>query len=125
MKKALSMLLAGTMAMSLVACSSGSSSSSNTADTTAAAAAEDTKAEGGDTAAAAGDSEDYGDYSWNLAMTVSETTTNYKMVEYFANLVKEKTNGSINIELYPGGQLANTTEQDEACVSGSIEMVTV
>lgn len=123
MKKALSMLLAGTMAMSLVACSSGNSSSSNTADTTAAAAAEDTKAEGGDTAAA-GDSEDYGDYNWNLAMTVSETTTNYKMVEYFANLVKEKSNGSINIELYPGGQLANTTEQDEACVSGSIEMVT-
>ena len=123
MKKALSMLLAGTMAMSLVACSSGNSSSSNPADTTAAAAAEDTKAEGGDTAAP-GDSEDYGDYSWNLAMTVSETTTNYKMVEYFANLVKEKTNGSINIELYPGGQLANTTEQDEACVSGSIEMVT-
>ncbi len=73
--------------MSLVACSSGNSSSSNTADTTAAAAAEDTKAEGGDTAAA-GDSEDYGDYNWNLAMTVSETTTNYKMVEYFANLVK-------------------------------------
>ena len=73
---------------------------------------------------AADTSEDYGDYSWNLAMTVSETTTNYKMVEYFANLVKEKSNGSINIELYPGGQLANTTEQDEACVSGSIEMVT-
>ncbi len=57
-------------------------------------------------------------------MTVAETTTNYKMVEYFANLVKEKSGGSINIELYPGGQLANTTEQDEAGVSGSIEMVT-
>lgn len=64
MKKALSMLLAGTMAMSLVACSSGNSSSSTTADTTAAAAA-DTKSEGGDTAADT--SEDYGDYSWNLA----------------------------------------------------------
>ena len=44
MKKALSMLLAGTMAMSLVACSSGNSSSSTTADTTAAAAA-DTKSD--------------------------------------------------------------------------------
>ena len=51
MKKALSMLLAGTMAMSLVACSSGNSSSSTTADTTTAAAAADTKSEGGDTAA--------------------------------------------------------------------------
>ena len=47
-------------------------------------------------------------------MTVAETTTNYKMVEYFANLVKERSGGSINIELYPGGQLANTPEQAEA-----------
>ena len=90
MKKALSMLLAGTMAMSLVACSSEVPALPTPGDTTAAAAAEDTKAEGGDTAAAAGDSEDYGDYSWNLAMTVSETTTNYKMVEYFGNLGKKR-----------------------------------
>lgn len=117
MKKALSIVLAGAMAMSLAACSSGSSS---TASSTTAAA----EAKGEGSGGAAASTEDYGDYSWNLAMTVSETTTNYKMVEYFANLVKEKTNGSINIELYPGGQLANTTEQDEACVSGSIEMVT-
>ncbi|MDO4620453.1 MAG: TRAP transporter substrate-binding protein [Lachnospiraceae bacterium] len=68
--------------------------------------------------------EDYGEYNWTLAMTVSETTTNYKMVEYFANLVNEKSNGSITIDLYPGGQLANTTEQDEAVVAGSIDMVT-
>mgnify|MGYP004496561021 CR=1 FL=1 len=132
MKKALSMLLAGTMAMSLVACSSGNSGSSTTADTTAAAAA-DTKAEGGDTAAA-GASEDYGDYNWNLAMTVSETTTNYKMVEYFANLVKEKTNGSINIELHVPEERAASIrtgivegrkcllvpieDDEEACVNG-------
>ena len=73
MKKALSMLLAGTMAMSLVACSSGNSGSSTTADTTAAAAA-DTKAEGGDTAAA-GASEDYGDYNWNLADPMIATSS--------------------------------------------------
>lgn len=121
MKKALSLLLAGTMVMSLTACSSGTAAP----EKTTAAQAETTAAVAETTAAAAeAPAEDYGEYSWNLAMTVAETTTNYKMVEYFANLVKEKSGGSINIELYPGGQLANTTEQDEACISGSIEMVT-
>ena len=120
MKKALSVLLVGALATSLVACSTGKTSETKSASetlttATTAGAEQDQQTEGSD---------DYGEYNWNLAMTVSETTTNYKMVEYFANLVKEKTNGSINIELFPGGQLANTTEQDEACVSGSIEMVT-
>lgn len=117
MKKTLAILLAGTIAVSLTACSSGSSSSSAS---TTAAAAETAAAEG----AAEEVTEDYGDYSWSLAMTVAETTTNYKMCEYFADLVREKSGGSIDIELYPGGQLANMTEQDEACVAGSIEMVT-
>lgn len=119
MKKTLALLLAGTMVMSLTACSSGSSTPATTAAPAPAAA--ETEAAGGEAEAPA---EDYGEYSWNLAMTVAETTTNYKMTEYFANLVNERSGGSINIELYPGGQLANTTEQDEACVSGSIEMVT-
>lgn len=121
MKKALALLLAGTMVMGLTACSSGTAAPEKT---TAAQAATTAAAAETTAAAAEAPAEDYGEYSWNLAMTVAETTTNYKMVEYFANLVKEKSGGSINIELYPGGQLANTTEQDEACVSGSIEMVT-
>lgn len=115
MKKALAVVLAGTMVMSLTACSSGSSAT----QTTAAKAETKTEAK-----AEQAEAEDYGDYSWNLAMTVAETTTNYKMVEYFADKVRERSGGSIDITLFPGGQLANTTEQDEACISGSIEMVT-
>lgn len=124
MKKTLALLLAGSMVMGLTACASGSSASSTTAAATTAAAETTAAAAAETTAAAEAPAEDYGTYNWNLAMTVAETTTNYKMVEYFANLVKERSGGSINIELYPGGQLANTTEQDEACVAGSIEMVT-
>ena len=85
MKKVLSVLLVGALATSLVACSTGKTSetksaSETSATTTTAGAEQDQQAEGSD---------DYGEYNWNLAMTVSETTTNYKMVEYFANLVKE------------------------------------
>ena len=123
MKRTLAMVLAGTMALSLSACG-GSSTASTTAAPAAAPATEAAKAEETKAAEAEAPAEDYGEYNWTLAMTVSETTTNYKMVEYFANMINEKSGGSITVDLYPGGQLANTTEQDEACVSGSIDMVT-
>ena len=114
MKKFLALIMALVIVLSLVACGS---SKTEAPATSAAPAANDAPA-------AEANGEDYGTYNWTLAMTVAETTTNYKMVEYFANLVNEKSNGSITIDLYPGGQLANTTEQDEACVAGSIDMVT-
>ncbi len=121
MKKTLALLMAGVMAVSLTACggSKAETTAAAPAATTAAGAAE-AKTEAASEAA----TEDYGTYNWTLAMTVAETTTNYKMVEHFANLINERSGGSITVDLYPGGQLANTTEQDEACVSGSIDMVT-
>ena len=114
MKKFLALIMAWVIVLSLVACGSSKTEAPATSAAPAANDAPATEANG----------EDYGTYNWTLAMTVAETTTNYKMVEYFANLMNEKSNGSITIDLYPGGQLANTTEQDEACVAGSIDMVT-
>ena len=114
MKKFLALIMALVIVLSLVACGSSKTEAPATSAAPAANDAPATEAHG----------EDYGTYNWTLAMTVAETTTNYKMVEYFANLMNEKSNGSITIDLYPGGQLANTTEQDEACVAGSIDMVT-
>ena len=114
MKKFLALIRALVIVLSLVACGSSKTEAPATSAAPAANDAPATEANG----------EDYGTYNWTLAMTVAETTTNYKMVEYFANLMNEKSNGSITIDLYPGGQLANTTEQDEACVAGSIDMVT-
>ena len=55
--------------------------------------------------------EDYGSYNWIAAMTVAETTTNYKMVEKFAQLINERSGGTINVELYPGGQLGALKRQ--------------
>lgn len=116
MKKFLALIMALIMVLSLVACGSSKTEAPAANSSSAAPAAPAADSEN--------QAEDYGTYNWTLAMTVAETTTNYKMVEYFANLMNEKSNGSIVIDLYPGGQLANTTEQDEACVAGSIDMVT-
>lgn len=113
MKKIISTVMALSLALSLAGCGGGSSSDSQT----------DTKAQAeGETAAATG--EDYGEYKWTAAMTVAETTTNYKMMEKFAQLLNEKSGGTITIDIYPGGQLGNTTEFTEAVVGGSIEIGT-
>lgn len=113
MKKIISTVMALLLALSLAGCGGGSSSDTQT----------DTKAQAeGETAAATG--EDYGEYKWTAAMTVAETTTNYKMMEKFAQLLNEKSGGTITIDIYPGGQLGNTTEFTEAVVGGSIEIGT-
>lgn len=113
MKKIISTVMALSLALSLAGCGGGSSSDTQT----------DTKAQAeGETAAATG--EDYGEYKWTAAMTVAETTTNYKMMEKFAQLLNEKSGGTITIDIYPGGQLGNTTEFTEAVVGGSIEIGT-
>lgn len=117
MKKVLATVLAVAMAVSMTACGSSSSSSS----TTAAAAGDAAQSEQPTVAA---DGIDYPEYNWTCAMTVSEITINYMMVERFAELVNERSGGKINIDIYPGGQLGNTTEFTEAVVGGSIDFGT-
>ena len=83
------------------------------------------------------DSGDYGDqvtavdpadipqeYHWTAAMTVADTSINYMMVDEFAQLINEKSGGKITVDIYPGGQLGNTTEFTEAVIGGSIDIGT-
>ncbi|HIT41127.1 MAG TPA: TRAP transporter substrate-binding protein [Candidatus Caccovicinus merdipullorum] len=67
---------------------------------------------------------EYPEYHWNASMTVADTTINYKMVERFAKLLNERSGGSITVDIYPGGQLGNTTEFTEAVIGGSIDFGT-
>lgn len=112
MKKVLALALALVLALSLAACGGSSSS-------TPAAPAND-----GGAAPAEPTGEDYGTYNWTAAMTVAETTINYKMVAKFKELIEAKSGGSITVDIYPGGQLGNTTEFTEAVVAGSIDIGT-
>ena len=57
-------------------------------------------------------------------MTVADTSINYMMVDKFAELVNEKSGGKISVDIYPGGQLGNTTEFTEAVIGGSIDIGT-
>lgn len=59
-------------------------------------------------------------YHWTIAMNVSNTTINYMLAERFAKLMKEKSGGKIDFDLYYSGQLGNTGELHQGVVAGSI-----
>lgn len=114
MRKITAVFLAAAMSVSLSACraSDGGSTQAETIK----------KAEGDTQAAVQG--EEYPEYHWTAAMSVSESTINYIMVDKFAKLLDEKTDGKITVDIYPGGQLGNTTEFTEAVIGGSIDIGT-
>ena len=132
MKKITAVILAAAMTVSLTACggSGGNQAPAAPAGSEAAGGGNGAANSGSsnDGAVAAGGtadaSGDYPEYNWTAAMTVAETTINYMMVEKFAQLIHERSGGSITVEIYPGGQLGNTTEFTEAVVSGSIDIGT-
>lgn len=58
-----------------------------------------------------------------VTYTTPETGSTHMGMEKFKELVEEKTNGSVSIELYPNGQLyASEREAIEATQAGNIEM---
>lgn len=110
-KRILTFLLAGSMALSLVACGSNGASAqdqSQTQEPSGEAAASDIAEE----------------YHWTAAMTVSETTINYMIVEKFKELIEEQSGGKITIDIYSGGQLGGDNEMFQGCRDGSIDIIT-
>lgn len=107
-------VLAAVMAVSMTACSSNGGSTGTTEKETSAVSAETVAADG----------VEYSEYSWTCAMTVAETSINYIMAEKFADLINQRSGGKITLDLYPGGQLGNTTEFTEAVIGGSIDFGT-
>lgn len=117
MKKLTAAILVASMTTALTAC--GSSGSSQTISAPAADPAASQESSG-----TASTDTSYPEYHWTAAMSVSETTINYMMMEKFAGLLSERSGGAITVDLYPGGQLGNTTEFTEAVIGGSIDFGT-
>ena len=118
MRKLTAVTLVMAMAAGLTACGSSGSGTGSTTTTSSAPAANSS-----DTAAPAPAAE-YPEYHWTAAMSVSESTINYMMADKFAQLLSERSGGVITIDIYPGGQLGNTTEFTEAVIGGSIDFGT-
>lgn len=69
-------------------------------------------------------SENESTYTWNVAMNVSESTLNYKMMDKFKELIEERSDGDIQVNLYANGMLGGDNEQMQGLIEGSYDMST-
>ena len=121
-KKLLSLLLVGLLTvfgLMLVGCGGDDTTTDTTTEDTMTedTTTEDTMTE--DTAAAtSGDVE----YTIKFAHVVAENTPKGQAALEFARLASEKTNGRVEVEVYPNSQLYNDDEAIEALQLGTIHM---
>ncbi len=60
-------------------------------------------------------------YTLRLAHVLPTDHLNHKTALKFADLVKQKTNGAVNIEIYPAAQLGNEKEIIDATAMGTLD----
>ena len=126
MKKLVSMILVGASVLSLCACGGGSSTPATTqapADTTAAPAdskAEETTAAAAQEPAASGES-----YTFRCSTNHAESFCTSVGLAKFAELVKERTDGRINIEMYYDAVLGDEKSAIEQVQYGGLEFARV
>ncbi len=106
LKKGLFFLLLAFAALTLVACGSTTSTSTSSSNT-----------ENSDNSANNGDK-----ITILAAHVVSTETTQHKAFLEFERLVEERSNGRIEVEIYPDGQLGGEREMIESTQAGNIQM---
>ena len=137
MKKILSLTVAAAMALSLSACG-GSAAPATTAapaETTAAAAAETTAAAAAETTAAAAETQAAGTelaggqtYKFTLASMYNDPANIPDFngfgwgIKIFMDLVKERTNGQVEIESYWAGVMGGDIELSNMVMDGDIDI---
>ncbi len=112
-KKLLAMILAATMALSLVACG-GSGGSAPAAEQKTEEKTEEKAEEGG----AIG-----GGQTFSIKIGHSDTTSNliHISLEHFAEYVKEQSGGAVTVDIYAAEQLGSNAEMAEMIEMGSLD----
>lgn len=106
LKRTLTLLFMLIAAIALVACSGGGDSSDS-----------GDSADSGDSGASSGEK-----ITIQAAHVVATDTTQHAAFEEFKRLVEEKSDGRIEIEIFPDGQLGGERELIESVQAGSIQM---
>ncbi|MRG87262.1 TRAP transporter substrate-binding protein [Salinibacillus xinjiangensis] len=70
-----------------------------------------------------GESSEGDTFEISYSTWASEGEPAYQGMEKFKEIVEEKTNGNVKVELFPGNQLGSTVEQMEQVKMGTIEMM--
>lgn len=122
MKKALSVVLAATMALSLVACGGGS----QPAATTAAPAAAEKPADAPADAPAGGEVvEQKGARHFDLSTTASPGSALDLVARDFAEEVKIRSNGNMIVDVYDSSALGSEAQNLEALTAGTLDMAII
>lgn len=111
MKKTFAMLLAIVMTLALCACGQSAAPAATEAPAATGTEAADTAA--GEAAAPA--------YTFKLAHAMMENTPQHMGAVKFQELVAEKTNGQVEITIFPAGQMGSDTEVAEMLQTNAID----
>lgn len=107
MKKFMTAAMAVLMAFSLVACGNSNASS------------------GGQPSGGTETTGSTPEYEISVSVTTSDDSACNKAIYYMADLVKEKTNGRVELDVYPNGTMANDVGSVEGVQMGTIGMTLV
>lgn len=66
--------------------------------------------------------EDLGEYTINFGIGLAEESPQYQSVEYFRDILDERTEGRISVEIFPNSQVGDDLQMMNALQSGSLEM---
>lgn len=80
----------------------------------------DTQESAGGSTAAADDGEVY---TMQIGHAQATTSARHRSVELFEQMVEEQTDGHVQVEIFPAGQLGNETEMTEAVSMGTLQAV--
>lgn len=106
MKKENIIMVIGALATSMLLSACGGSASTSTTSS--------------DTGSSSSTQSASGTYNWSLPLSVSENSVIYSTAQKFAELLNEKSSGSINLTLYPNGQMGSDAEICENVQTGSV-----
>ena len=65
------------------------------------------------------------EYDLKMGMVAGTSSNEYKAAEFFANEVKEKSNGKIDIAIFPSGQLGDDRSMIEQLSGGALDFTFV
>ena len=106
MKKMIAMLLTPVMCLSLAAC--GSSTSSTSGETKA----DETKAAAAESTSAAGTTPTYDTVTLKLSHHNAVDQPIHEALTEWADMLKEKSDGAITIDIYPAASLYNSSDAE-------------
>lgn len=95
----------------------GSSSGDSTPAESAPAAESQESGDNSGEAAASGDAA----YTLSVATNTAEDSVNHELAAKFKELVEERSNGQVQVDLYENGQLGGDRELTEGVIAGSVD----